>query len=42
MSKPRNRTRAKPKADKKYFTNTALRVHPKNVPTNPMRGGIRL
>ena len=26
----------------KLFTRTARKVHPKNAPANPMRGGIRL
>lgn len=27
---------------KKHFTRNAMRVHPKNAPRLPMRGGIRL
>lgn len=27
---------------KKYFTKHAQKVHKKNLPRNPMRGGIRL
>lgn len=37
--------RSKPRSvsgDKKRFTHTAMRVHKRNVPRNPMRGGIRL
>lgn len=37
--------RSKPKsqsADKRKFTHTAMRVHKRNIPRNPMRGGIRL
>lgn len=31
------------KQSERYFTQTAQRVHPKNIaPANPMRGGIRL
>lgn len=35
--------RSKPKGnDKRRFTTNAMRVHKKNIPRNPMRGGIRL
>jgi hypothetical protein len=37
----KNRSRAKPRSDKKYFSNTAKRVKKKNF-ARPMRGGIRL
>lgn len=30
------------KASQRHFTKHAQRVHPKNVPRLPMRGGIRL
>lgn len=30
------------KHSSKLFTRTAKRVHPKNAPAMPMRGGIRL
>lgn len=30
------------KSSKKMFTKNATGAHPKNTPTNPMRGGIRL
>lgn len=30
------------KTSKKMFTRNAMGAHPKNTPTNPMRGGIRL
>lgn len=30
------------KGGRKLFTKTAMKVHKKNVPANPMRGGIRL
>lgn len=43
MAYPKNRTRAKKKSDRKYFSNTAKRVKKKNYgSTKPMRGGIRL
>lgn len=29
-------------SSKKLFTRTAMKTHRKNVPTMPMRGGIRL
>lgn len=37
----KHRSRAKPRSDKKYFTNTAKKVDFKNH-MSPMRGGIRL
>lgn len=40
--KPRNRTRAKPRADKKYFTKTADRAQSLNFKAVPMRGGFRI
>ncbi len=30
------------KKSKKQFSNGASKTHKKNLPTNPMRGGIRL
>ncbi|WNK12830.1 MAG: hypothetical protein [Microvirus sp.] len=30
------------KQSKSHFTRNAVRVHPKNTPALPMRGGIRL
>ena len=30
------------RSSKRLFTKTAQRVHPKNAPAMPMRGGIRL
>lgn len=30
------------RASQKSFTRHAMKVHPKNVPRLPMRGGIRL
>ena len=30
------------KASKRHFTHHAMKVHPKNAPRLPMRGGIRL
>lgn len=35
------RRRASKRFDKKVFTSTASRVHPKNLRLFPMRGGIR-
>lgn len=29
-------------SDKKHFSNTARKTHKRNIPRNPMRGGIRL
>lgn len=41
---PKNRSTARRRTDKKYFSNTAKRVKKKNFTTStrPMRGGIRL
>ena len=36
------RKRMSRRRSRKYFTKTARKVHRKNIPTNPMRGGIRL
>lgn len=30
------------RGSKKQFTRTALKTHKRNIPSNPMRGGIRL
>lgn len=30
------------RGSKRQFTRTALKTHKKNLPINPMRGGIRL
>lgn len=37
-----NRKRANSRGAKKYYTKHAMKVHKKNLPSNPMRGGIRL
>lgn len=36
------RKKMKSKQSKRLFTNTADKVHPRNAPPSPMRGGIRL
>lgn len=36
------RKRLSPGHSKAMFTNTAKRTHPKNLRSNPARGGIRL
>lgn len=38
----RRRYRAKPRKDRKMFSRTAAKVHPKNANASPMRGGFRL
>lgn len=38
----RRRKRASKRFDKKVFTHTASKVHPKNLRLFPMRGGIRV
>jgi len=38
----RKRSKMPKKQSRKVFSKTAKRVHPKNVPARPMRGGIRL
>lgn len=35
------RSKMSNKSSQKLFTRTAQRVHPKNTPMGPMRGGIR-
>lgn len=37
-----SRRPANSRKDKKSFTRNAMKVHVKNVPSRPMRGGIRL
>lgn len=37
-----HRRRMIPRKDKRKFTQTAKRVHKRNVSGRPMRGGIRL
>lgn len=36
------RKRLSRKGSKRLFSATARKVHPRNVPSRPMRGGIRL
>lgn len=36
------RNKMSAKKSKSLFTATASKTHKKNIPTNPMRGGIRL
>lgn len=36
------RKRLPRKKSKKLFSKTAVKVHRRNIPANPMRGGIRL
>lgn len=36
------RKRANSRRDKKRFSRTAQRTHKRNIPSRPMRGGIRL
>lgn len=36
------RSRVPARKGKKHFSRTAKKVHPKNLRTKPMRGGIRL
>lgn len=36
------RRKANSRGDKKSFSRNAMKVHKKNIPYHPMRGGIRL
>lgn len=36
------RKRANKRSDKRRFSRTAMRTHKRNIPSRPMRGGIRL
>lgn len=36
------RRRANRRSDKRRFSRTAQRTHKRNIPSRPMRGGIRL
>ncbi|QXP07882.1 MAG: hypothetical protein [Arizlama microvirus] len=38
----KKRSKMPRKQSRKLFTKTAKKVHPKNMPARPMRGGIRL
>lgn len=38
----RNRKRQNPRRDKRYFSKHAAKQHKRNLPSRPMRGGIRL
>lgn len=39
---PRNRSRAKPRADKRYFSKNADKTQSLNFKATPMRGGFRI
>lgn len=36
------RSRPSRRRDKKRFSRTAMKTHKRNIPSRPMRGGIRL
>lgn len=36
------RSRPNRRSDKKRFSRTAMKTHKRNIPSRPMRGGIRL
>jgi len=38
----KNRKRMNPRKDRKMFSRHASKQHKKNLPSRPMRGGIRL
>lgn len=38
----RKRKKISPRKSKRLFSKTASKTHKKNIPTSPMRGGIRL